>query len=224
MNAVYKIIAAIGSSLFFLLIIPSFVPAFAQTASDCVVTDVGKPGDKQVALPAECSGAGGGVGSEFAQKAIELARQEIKKTYVWGAPPRTWGKYDPDKNRPAHYDCSGLVGWAWYWGSGGKVNMAGQTNADWSKGTAGGKFEKYGPDPSKLQPGDIVYFATTAEGKNSPSHVGIYAGKGNCGKDDCFIHIFSSGKPGAEQSLSTRLKPSAYSSKAFSGFLRPVIK
>lgn len=146
---------------------------------------------------------------------VQLAKAHLTTgTYIMGAPPRNWASEDPNSNAPTNFDCSGFAGWAWYWGTGGKVNMHGQTSADWSDSS--GKYQKFTADQkSQLQPGDLVYFAGAGGTMTDPGHVGIYEGSGGCGASDCFLEYYSTGKPGKEDSLAARTD--------FVGLMRPVV-
>lgn len=195
------------------------LPALAKTStSDCVVVKVGNPqGEPKYPSNCEKSGYQGSSTtssleySTIGEKAVALARQQIVKTYVWGGcHVEDLSKY-PDGC--AHYDCSGLTRWSWYWASDGKVNDLYDTHTNWD--LKKGNFERFGPaQMDKLQPGDLVYFGDIV--RDDASHTGIYAGVGSCGADDCFVEEYRSGLPGRENSLAKR--------KGFLGFLRPVIK
>ena len=181
--------------LFIIFLVDSFYSTKAlAVTSNCVVTKIGAPqGDPQ--LPAACTSGGGPV----VQSVLALAKAHLTTgTYVWGAPPRNWPSEDPNGNAPTHFDCSGFAGWVWYWGSGGKINLPGQTNAVWN-GSGPWTKSLAGPfkDMSTLQPGDLVYFGSEA----SVHHVGIYEGKGGCGTDHCFFEYYTDGLPGRENRL-----------------------
>lgn len=203
---------------FFLFLLPS--PSLAATAtSNCVVLNIGNVANPS--LPPECQTGSGG---PIAQRAIQYARDQIPRSvYVFGTPTRNWAITGrPGPSAPKTYDCSGLVGWAYYWASDGKISMGGYTHNDWKNLPQTGKYQRFLKTQGvKPQPGDIVYFAGSTGTVNppDPGHVGIFAGpgQGTCsGKNDCFVHIFSTGRPPAEQSLSTK--------SDYVGFLRPVLQ
>jgi len=181
--------------------------------SNCVITKVGNPPANQP-LPAGCSG------SATAQKVIDLARAHLKTgTYVWATPPRNWASENPNGNAPTHFDCSGFVGWSWYWGSGGKISMGGQSGTDFSD-ALNGKFSlgtgHMTTSEAGLQPGDAVYFGTSP---STISHVGLYVGKdpgSSCTANDCFMQYYKTGLPGDEESLSAA---SASQSKKYQGYI-----
>lgn len=210
--------------LFFLLFIAvliALVPqqSLAQSATSCKTTKIGNPQGGPPQEPAECQQNGGGgavVGTELQQAVVKLGREHLTNgTYIMGSPSRDWASA-PQNNAPSHFDCSGFAGWVWYWASGGKVKMLGQTSADWAENS--GKYQKFQPSQlSQIQPGDLVYFAGADGTVANPGHVGIYEGSGSCGASDCFMEYYSTGKPGKEDSLGKRKSD-------FSGFLRPVIK
>ena len=84
-----------------------------------------------------------------ARQAVEFARQQLGKPYVWGA------------TGPNSYDCSGLTQAAWA--------SAGVTlpRTTWDQVNAGMRVAR-----SQLQPGDLVFFYEDI------SHVGLYIGDG----------------------------------------------
>ncbi len=190
------------------LITPSFTiaqapnPEAPKKDGECVVINIPGAIIKSTPPPG-CESVGGG----GAPKVVELARQQVGKPYVWGAPSgRNWAALDPEAGKtPGSFDCSGLVGWAWYWGTGGNVSMAGQTSADWGSG----KFEKHQPGEPMI-PGDLVYYSTPS----NIHHVALFAGTGNCGTSDCIIETYTSSKPAREISL-------AQKGGTVVGFLRP---
>ncbi len=194
----FFIMILVGGSLFFTLT----NIAYAQL-SGCGEIDVGNPPANQQ-QPAACGGESGVV-----QKVIALARSRINNkniTYVSGQPNRDWATENPNTNDPMHFDCSGFVGWAWYWGSGGKISMLGQTNADWAD-TSNPHYEKVvTTNESLLQPGDAVYINDHIPYYPQPYHVVLYVGKdtspsSTCHANDCFMQFYSTGYPGDEESL-----------------------
>jgi cell wall-associated NlpC family hydrolase len=202
--------------IFFFLVLFSFFIAlmpqisYAKIATVCKTTKVGSPQGTEPPQPAECQSANL-VGTALQQAVIKLAKEHLNGTYVWATPDRNWASHNPNGNAPTTFDCSGFAGWVWYWASGGKVHMAGQTDGDWLSG--GSKYIKFvTTDKSKLQPGDLVYFGSVS----TTHHVGIYEGTGACGANDCFLEYYDTGLPGRENSLSKE--------PDYVGFLRPVVK
>lgn len=192
------------------LTVPYLVYTYAQddsnSATGCFILN-------QQNLPSGSplpDGCGDGSNSTVVQSVITLAQAHLKTgTYVWGSPDRNWADdKSTGPNNPPHFDCSGFVGWAWYWGSDGKIVMAGQTNDDWDNETNNPHYEKIiTHDESQMQPGDLIYFNFGSD--DPPEHVGMYVGndtsKYSCGKDDCFIQYYESGLPGDEESLKPML-------------------
>jgi|GEM_PF-5682004 len=201
--------------LFALLLLPVYVVAAsaATATSNCVITNIGNPGN--TALPENCGA------NVYAKDILALGREYLRKgVYSWDTPSRSWASRPPHTaNEPHTFDCSGFAGWVWYWATGGKFSMHGQTDEDWHDTT--GKYIKfYAKDKAQLQPGDLVYFGYKGchEYANGECmhHVGIYAGTGSCGRTDCFLEYYSTGLPGRENSLTNE--------SDFFGFLRPVLK
>lgn len=199
-------------SLFSLLYLFPPVPAQGDTSSsglnstsNCVITKIGNPKGTP-ALPPPCET--NGTESQIVQNVIRLARSRINNkniTYIGGQPIRDWSTENPNTNDPTHFDCSGFVGWAWYWGSNGKVNMLGQTNDDWANEGNRSYYQKVvTSDESQLQPGDAVYFNDHIAAYPQPYHVGLYIGKdpgSTCTADDCFMQFSTTGYPGDEESI-----------------------
>jgi len=96
------------------------------------------------AAPAKPIGGSGG-----AARAIEEARAQLGKPYVWGGAG------------PDSFDCSGLTQWAW--GKAG-VSLSHYTGDQWNEGKRVTRAE--------LIPGDLVFFG------DDLYHVGIYLGNG----------------------------------------------
>lgn len=209
--------------LFLLLFLFFFVPspASAETVnSNCVIINTGAFSGPTPTLPPECGTAGGG---PMAQKAVELARAQIGKPYVFGTPfGRPWASLDPSAGKtPSTFDCSGLTGWAWYWASGGKISMNGQTWWDWSDSAGNGttKYQKFtAAQKSLLQPGDLLYWGAPGLNKDQVHHTAIYSGpcKKSAG-NDCFIEAKGSQWGIIESHLLTKSEPMV-------GFLRPVLQ
>ncbi|NJQ00696.1 C40 family peptidase [Streptomyces zingiberis] len=93
--------------------------------------------------------AGVPVSGTKAQQAIEFARSQIGKPYVWGA------------TGPNSYDCSGLTGAAW---KAAGVSLPRTTYDQVNTGTRVAK--------SAMRPGDLIFFY------GDISHVGLYIGDG----------------------------------------------
>ena len=96
---------------------------------------------------------------EVASAAVKLAKAQIGDPYVWAAPSSFKGK------DPGSFDCSGLVGWAWYKASDGKVNLEHYSGSQYQQTKRVKKKD--------LQPGDLIFF-----GKAKIHHVAMYVGNG----------------------------------------------
>ena len=104
--------------------------------------------------------------SKAAAQAIAYARQQLGKPYLWGA------------TGPDAFDCSGLVMEAYV--SAG-VRIARTSQAQWVT-------EPHVP-ASRVQPGDLVFFAGADGTMTSPGHVGIVIGHGD------MIEAYGTGYP-----------------------------
>lgn len=124
----------------------------------------------------ECSVPSTTSPDSYQQKAVDWAVAQTGRglPYAWAEPSREWERTDPFTNPPWGFDCSGLVGWAWYWGSSGKVYMYGQTGTDFgsNKDKRGNPYYKF-YDRSQLKIGDLIYFYSPIH------HVGMYIGSIN---------------------------------------------
>ncbi|MFI9311122.1 C40 family peptidase [Streptomyces triculaminicus] len=103
----------------------------------------------------------GGVGNtDFAQKVLGTAKAQLDLPYVWGG---------GDINGPTGggFDCSGLVLYAVYQASGGKLNLPHSSEI---QATMGDEIPR-----NEMQPGDIIAIQTVP---GDYSHVAIYYGGG----------------------------------------------
>ncbi|QVQ55112.1 C40 family peptidase [Spiractinospora alimapuensis] len=89
--------------------------------------------------------------AQGAAAAIEFARAQIGKPYVWGG------------TGPDGFDCSGLTLRAWEQGG---VTLPRVSQDQWNFGTR--------VDRSDIQPGDLLFFYDSS----APTHVGLYSGDG----------------------------------------------
>ena len=101
-----------------------------------------------------------------AAEAIAYARGQLGKPYLWGA------------TGPAAFDCSGLVMEAY---SHAGVHLARTSQAQWAT-------EPHVP-ASRVQAGDLAFFAGADGTMTSPGHVGIVTGHGQ------MIEAYASGYP-----------------------------
>ncbi|MGI8420166.1 MAG: C40 family peptidase [Candidatus Levyibacteriota bacterium] len=190
--------------ILFLVVTFNSTAALAVT-SNCIVTKIGTaPGDPQ--MPPACNSGGG------AQGVVALAKAHLNGIYVWGAPARNWASEDPNAGKtPTTFDCSGFAGWAWYWGTNGKVNLPGQTDAVWTE--VGGLWQRHvSTNKDELQPGDLLYFGSVV----TTHHVGIYEGAGTCGTAHCFLEYYQNNLPGRENALEKE--------PDYVGYVRPLLK
>lgn len=208
MNKYLKQYIFLAVILVLFLAVPYFLFTYAQDASDsatgCFIIN-------QENLPSGAPlppGCGNQSESATVKSVIALARKYINRkdvTYASGSPSRDWENDQPGQDTPPNFDCSGFVGWAWYWGSGGKVSMAGQTQTDWE--STNPQYDKIvTKNESQMQPGDLIYFNNYPVDPESeqPGHVGLYVGKdpgSMCSANDCFMQFYQTGLPGNEISL-----------------------
>jgi cell wall-associated NlpC family hydrolase len=101
-----------------------------------------------------------------AAQAIAYARAQLGKPYLWGG------------TGPDAFDCSGLVVEAY---ASAGVHIARTSQAQWST-------ERHVP-ASRVQAGDLVFFAGADGTMTSPGHVGIVTGHGN------MIEAYGTGYP-----------------------------
>jgi len=201
--------------------VPYFIYSYAladspATATGCFIINQPNLNANQD-IPAACitqNGTGNGSESPVVQKVISLAKAHLTTgTYLWGSPNRNWAAdKSTGPNDPPHFDCSGFVGWAWYWATGGTIVMGGQTNYDWSNEGNNPHYEKIVTrDESQMQPGDLIYFNFTSAPESGTDHVGMYIGKDTsqnnfgCTANDCFIQYYETPYPGNEVSLKSLL-------------------
>ncbi|MFL4906507.1 NlpC/P60 family protein [Streptomyces sp. MMS24-I2-30] len=104
---------------------------------------------KDASSATDTSSASSSSSATKAQKAIDFARAQIGKPYVWGA------------TGPGSYDCSGLTQAAW---KAAGVSLPRTTYSQVDAGTT--------VSLADAQPGDLVFFY------DDVSHVGIYIGNG----------------------------------------------
>ncbi len=101
----------------------------------------------------------------FAGAFIAVAEQEIGLPYVWGGGTYTGPSGEAANGEPG-FDCSGLVLYAAYQASGGKVRLLHYT---------GDQINETQPVSwADKQPGDIIFY--TYPGDSEPHHVVIYLG------------------------------------------------
>lgn len=130
--------------------------------------------------------SGGGLGA----KIVAAAASQIGRPYVWGGGTVTGPT-------GGGFDCSGLVMYALYQGSGGQIVMA-EHLADF-QARQGNPVTGPAPgsaiDLAQLQPGDVIGFADP--GATRFHHIGIYAG------NDQLIHAPDSGSTVTVASLAS---------------------
>jgi cell wall-associated NlpC family hydrolase len=143
----------------------------------------------------DCEEQGGGASraaflgdvSDRHRSAVQFARDQIGKPYVWAA------------TGPDAYDCSGLVMAAW---NSVGVTIPRTTFAQWQDGDPASSWDgaqvgvvaNGALDVGELQAGDLLYFHYAGQ---SPSHMGMYTG------DGMMIHAPATGKTITEVSIET---------------------
>lgn len=104
----------------------------------------------------------------FAGALIAAAQTQIGKPYVWGGGTYTGPSGVGSDGRGPGFDCSGLVLYAAYQASGGKLRLPHYSGAQMTYGQPVAWDDK--------QPGDLIFF--TEPGASTPHHVAIYVGDG----------------------------------------------
>jgi len=138
---------------------------------------------------------GGGSCAQMGQRVVEAARSQMKKTYVWGGCHVEPSQYP---NGCSHYDCTGLTGWSWWKGSGGKVNFHGATLTGGQYKGSDITYVKPGKDVAEgAQPGDIIGWS------NSSSWLATYHGAIYSGNNK-LIEAYSTGSPSRETTINGR--------------------
>ncbi|WP_067067580.1 C40 family peptidase [Carbonactinospora thermoautotrophica] len=134
------------------------VPPFAETQS--YVQRI----KRLIPTYAQVEPGPGGSATSFGAAVVAAAERWIDTPYVWGG-----GDYDGPTGSPvAGFDCSGLVLYAVYQASGGRIRLPHLANLQARLGTA--------VSPDQLRPGDVIAFARP--GSRIYHHIGIYAGNG----------------------------------------------
>lgn len=106
--------------------------------------------------PVPPSGGGGSGTASAGQKAVDWARLQLGKGYLWGAS-------GPDK-----FDCSGLTSQAWLKGAGVAISRTSRSQY------AGAQKISY----DDMRPGDLIFWATDTSNPSTIYHVAIYVGNG----------------------------------------------
>lgn len=139
----------------------------------------------------------GGANGPIAQKAVEIAKGQLGTPYVLGTNGLcrypSYQSCPPDTNPPKTDDCSQLTGWAYYWASGGKLNMDSYTLS---------QVSYCDPIPAgQEQTGDLVFFETcSSTDVDSNHHVGMITKPGE------YIHAPHTGDIVKISPLSQRTK------------------
>jgi cell wall-associated NlpC family hydrolase len=102
-----------------------------------------------------------GTQEELRKTVLELAKQHVGQSYLWGGR----SLYDPkNKKIPTGVDCSGLISWS-FWQMGWLIPR--DSHEQWMKARP--------IEPRDLRVGDLVFFAN-ASAPQKIVHVAIYAG------------------------------------------------
>lgn len=116
----------------------------------------------------DTQGSGVQLPAGFAGAFIAAAQNEIGKPYVWGGGTYTGPSGRGSDGRGPGFDCSGLVLYAAYQASGGKLKLPHYSGAQITFGQSVAWDDK--------QAGDLIFF--THPGSSAPHHVAIYVGDG----------------------------------------------
>lgn len=104
----------------------------------------------------------------YAGALIAAAKTQIGKPYVWGGGTYSGASGVGSDGRGPGFDCSGLVLYAAYQASRGKLRLPHYSGAQITFGKAVAWTDK--------QPGDLIFF--NHPGSSAPHHVAIYVGDG----------------------------------------------
>ena len=108
----------------------------------------------------------GPVPAGFAGALVAAAATQLGEPYVWGGGTFTGPSGVGSDGRGPGFDCSGLVLFAAYQATDGRVRLPHYSGAQITYGTGIGWAQR--------QPGDLVFF--TYPGSSAPHHVAIYVG------------------------------------------------
>jgi cell wall-associated NlpC family hydrolase len=114
----------------------------------------------------ESDGSGLLLPQGFAGALIAAAETQLGKPYVWGGGTFTGPSGIASDGRGPGFDCSGLVLYAAYQASGGKLRLPHYSGAQITYGRLIAWSDK--------QAGDLIFFTTP--GSSAPHHVAIYLG------------------------------------------------
>ena len=106
--------------------------------------------------------------SGFAGALIAAAKTQLGKPYVWGGGTYTGPSGVGSDGRGPGFDCSGLVMYAAFQATDGRLRLPHYSGAQITFGRPVGWDDK--------QPGDLIFF--THPGSSAPHHVAIYLGDG----------------------------------------------
>lgn len=142
----------------------NYQPVAEKIAS--TLTGVTLTGDGQCLTGNNGSNPPGNLPAGFAGAFIAAAEKEIGLPYVWGGGTYTGPSGIGSDGRGPGFDCSGLVMYAAYQASGGKLRLPHYTGDQIHDGTPVAWNDK--------QPGDLIFY--TYPGASEPHHVVIYLG------------------------------------------------
>lgn len=143
-------------------------------------------------------------GTTVGQQVVAKAITALGSPYVWGA-----CHGDPASSACKSFDCSGLVNWAWYWGSDKKFNLHGAATPELCSLKDNKNFQVI-PNFSAAIPGDILVWDYSSGCNGHIHHTALYIGGGK------YIQAPSSGDVVKISKLADRHETAL--------ILRPVIK
>ncbi|MCQ9334502.1 peptidoglycan DD-metalloendopeptidase family protein [Corynebacterium phoceense] len=175
------------------------VDKFTGAGKELSEEDIEALGDSKIAGNG-CTSAGaadsssGQLPTNFGEAIVEAARSQNGHPYVWGGGDKNGPTGGLDGASEPGYDCSGLVLYAVYVASGGKIELPHNTVAQ----TQDSHLKPVEWD--ERQPGDLIFLGD----KGSEHHVGIYAG------GDKWIEAQTFGVPSGEYDVRTKEPHSVY--------------
>ncbi len=134
---------------------PTATPTSAPTTAPISQPPAAPPAPAPAPAPAPPASAPTGSGGVAGQRAVDWARTQLGKAYLWGG------------EGPNSYDCSGLVMRAW---ENAGVGLPHSSRSQYARSTK--------IDRAALRPGDLIFWGSNVNDPSSIYHVAVYSGGG----------------------------------------------